>query len=423
MVYFELGLAQTPCPTGTVQFMVDGNLASTVTLPGSNCGTSVEFKTATLAAGSTHNVTAVYSGDTLYAGATSGQVNHTVVADATTVTLSSNGQSVNVGQPVTFTAVVTPALEDASAQPPSGNVLFLDSGVQIGTGALTSSAPYTATFTMTLSAGAHSITASYVNSDGLYAGNSSSVTAETVNQIAPNVTWPNPSDFVYGTKLDSTQQNATATDGNGNTIDGTFTYNPVAGTVLPVGTRNMTVTFTPTDTATYTTQTASVTVNVTAAPLTVTANGASRVYGTDNPTFGYSINGFVNNDTAGTATTGTPAESSTAVALNPVGSYDITAAVGTFAAPNYAVTYVPGKLTVTAAALTVQADSFARAYGASNLTLTGSSSGLVTGDDISASFSTTATQTSPVNSYQIIATLNDPNGRLTNYTVTNTAVC
>jgi hypothetical protein len=184
MVYFELGMAQTPCPTGTIQFMVDGNLASTVTLPGSNCGTPVEFKTATLTPGTTHNVTAVYSGDTFYAGATTGPVAHSVTAGATTVTLSSTAQNVNVGQSVTFTATVTPASEDAGAQPPTGNVSFLDAGVQIGTGALTSNAPYTSTFTTTLAAGPHSISANYVNSDGLYAGNSSSTTVETNLQVS-----------------------------------------------------------------------------------------------------------------------------------------------------------------------------------------------------------------------------------------------
>ena len=40
MVYFDLGLGGTPCPTGTVQFFVDGTATgSAVTLNGSSCAT------------------------------------------------------------------------------------------------------------------------------------------------------------------------------------------------------------------------------------------------------------------------------------------------------------------------------------------------------------------------------------------------
>jgi hypothetical protein len=420
MVYFQLAMATTPCPTGTVQFNVDGSLASTVTLTGSSCTLPVQYQTATLTPGS-HTVTAVYSGDTYYAGATSGTVTHAVVADTTAVTLAVSGQSVNVGQPVTFTATVTPSPEDASAQAPTGSVQFFDSGVQIGSNTLTTSAPYTAGFTTSaLAAGSHSIMATYVTANGLYAGSSSAVTVETVNKIAPVIAWPNPADIAYGTQLGSTQLNATASDGNGNTVNGTFAYNPVANTVLPVGQINLSVTFAPDDPATYTNQTATATINVTAAPLTVTADSLSRVYGTDNPTFTYQIAGFVNNDTVATATTGLPALSSLAVASSPVNSYPITVAAGTLVAPNYTITYAPGTLTVKPAALTVQADNATRAYGVANPTLSGTLSGLVTGDNITASFSTTATVSSAVGTYPITATLSDPGNALGNYTVTKT---
>jgi glucose dehydrogenase len=44
MVYFELSMATTPCPTGQVQFNVDGNLASTVTLTGTSCTLPVQYR-------------------------------------------------------------------------------------------------------------------------------------------------------------------------------------------------------------------------------------------------------------------------------------------------------------------------------------------------------------------------------------------
>src|SRR5207302_8211328 len=52
-----------------------------------------------------------------------------------------------------------------------------------------------------------------------------------------------------------------------------------------------------------------------------------------------------------------------------------------------------------------------------NPPLTGTISGLQNGDDISAIYSTTANQSSSVASYPITANFNDPQGRLTNYTV------
>jgi Flp pilus assembly CpaE family ATPase len=56
----------------------------------------------------------------------------------------------------------------------------------------------------------------------------------------PTVNWPTPATIIYGTGLDETQLNATAS------VDGTFVYTPGPGYVLPVGTHTLWVTFTPT---------------------------------------------------------------------------------------------------------------------------------------------------------------------------------
>jgi hypothetical protein len=74
------------------------------------------------------------------------------------------------------------------------------------------------------------------------------------------VTWPQPAPITNPAPLTSEQLNATAK------MPGTFVYSPAAGTVLPAGTKTLTTTFTPTDTAHYTTATASVTITVNAAP-------------------------------------------------------------------------------------------------------------------------------------------------------------
>jgi Ca2+-binding RTX toxin-like protein len=73
---------------------------------------------------------------------------------------------------------------------------------------------------------------------------------------------------------------------------------------------------------------------------------------------------------------------------------------------------------VAQAPLVVTADSKTKVYGAALPSLTGSVVGLVNGDVITATFTTTATAASGVGAYPITATLQDPGSRLGNYSVT-----
>src|SRR5258706_116901 len=286
-----------------------------------------------------------------------------------------------VGDTVTLTATATPSTSvDGTATTPSGTVQFYDGPTLLTEKPLSSN---TATFTISsLSAGSHSMTATFVSANGDFTGNSSPVDVETVDKIAPTINWPNPADIVYGTKLSPIQLNATATDTHNHIpITGTFTYNPAADTVLPVGTRNLTLTVTPDDTATYASQTATATINVTAATLTVTADDASRFYGADNPTLTSQYSGFVNGEGSGIVTT-SPTCSTTANSSSIVGTYDITCSGAV--APNYTITYVKGKLTVNPALLTITANDQTKAYG-TNLTLSSTAfttSGLVNSDTV-----------------------------------------
>jgi hypothetical protein len=133
---------------------------------------------------------------------------------------------------------------------------------------------------------------------------------------------------------------------------------------------------------------------VTAAPLTVTANAQSRLYGAANPTLSYVSSGLVNGDTL----SGLLATSATTT--SNVGGYAITQ--GTLAASaNYALSYLGANLTVTAAPLTVTANAQSRLYGAANPTLSYVSSGLVNGDTLSGLLATSATTTSNVGAYAI----------------------
>ncbi|HWG86854.1 MAG TPA: MBG domain-containing protein, partial [Candidatus Acidoferrales bacterium] len=170
--------------------------------------------------------------------------------------------------------------------------------------------------------------------------------------------------------------------------------------------------------ATHTGSSATADLIVTKAQLTVTADNQSRLYGDANPTLTYTITGFVNGDTSAVVS-GTADCSTTATATSPVGTYPITCTQGTLAAQNYVFVFVDGTLTVNPAPLTVDVANASRAYGDPNPAFTGTITGIKNGDNITATYSTTATITSPVGTYPITASLSDNGtGALGNYTVT-----
>ena len=82
---------------------------------------------------------------------------------------------------------------------------------------------------------------------------------------------------------------------------------------------------------------------VTPAPLTITANNQSRVYGQPNPPLTVYYQGFVNGDTP-TSLTAPVALSTPAVLASFAGSYPIF--VGGAASPNYAIRFVSGTLAI-----------------------------------------------------------------------------
>ena len=94
----------------------------------------------------------------------------------------------------------------------------------------------------------------------------------------------NPVNITYGTALDDSQLNGTATwivNGSTVTVAGTFTYTSAAGTVLAVGNdQSEAVTFTPTDTTDYTTATTTGIVNVSQATPMISVNPVNITYGT-----------------------------------------------------------------------------------------------------------------------------------------------
>lgn len=102
---------------------------------------------------------------------------------ATTTALSSNNASSNLNASVTFTATVTAPTSPSS---PTGAVTFSDGGAVIGTGNLIAATATTSTATYTttaLTAGSHTIMASFAGTFGFNSSNSASV-SQTVTAPA-----------------------------------------------------------------------------------------------------------------------------------------------------------------------------------------------------------------------------------------------
>ena len=230
--------------------------------------------------------------------------------------------------------------------------------------------------------------------------------------VPATIAWAEPAAITYGDALSGAQLNATAN------APGTFAYNPPLGTILDAGNdRVLSVTFTPNDLTSYGLATASVSLDVLPAPLTITAQNKTKVYGAANPTLTVTYAGFVNGDTA--ASLNTPANLATAATTDSsVGTYPITVSGAVDA--NYEISYVNGTLSITRASLTIRADNKSRPANQPNPPLTATHTGLVNGDtaaslDSPVALSTTATQSSPAGTYPIVAS----GAADANYTITH----
>jgi len=92
-------------------------------------------------------------------------------------------------------------------------------------------------------------------------------TPPPIVRIAPEIIWATPSSITSDTPLTLTQLSAALSAATNTTGD--FLYNPVLGTLLPVGTQTLTVVFTPRDLIHFQIATKSVSIVVTAAPIEI----------------------------------------------------------------------------------------------------------------------------------------------------------
>jgi len=151
-----------------------------------------------------------------------------------------------------------------------------------------------------------------------------------------------------------------------------------------------------------------VTVAVAPATLTVTPQDAVAVYGAVPAHFRYAISGFVHGDTAASAVTGQASIACGAGQTAGVGSYTLTASIGTLSASNYVFSFGSAALTVNPALLQVNVLPESQVYGTPVPALQWSFRGFVNGDGPGAvtgapALTVAASSGSPVGKYPIVA--------------------
>jgi hypothetical protein len=449
-----------PAPTGTVSYIIDGGTAQPATLSGG----AVVIPIAQLSVGN-HSIAISYGGDQYYQtlpaqtlAVTIVKANQTitfpqlpnVTYGAAPITLAATATS---GLPVAFTVTSGPAtitngiltITGAGtvvlAANQSGNIdynaapavaqsftvskaqltVVVNSATMVYGGTLPTftgtvtgavngdvlTATYSSTGTATSGAGSYPITAIITGTPvGNYAITNTPGTL-TINK-APLTLTANNLTTTYGSGLPSFTYTTSGLV-NGDTVNKAFTGQPLLTTTAtqksPVGTYTITIAPGTLLSANYNFQYVNGTLSVGTAVLTVTPTTLNSPYGAALPTLLYTLNGFVNGDNATTATSGSAVLTTTATTSSVVGQYAITATVGTLTSTNYTFQFINGSLFITPAPLTIKVNSVTRGYSVANPTFTGTVTGIVNGDALTITYSTTATQTSPAGTYPITATV------------------
>ena len=204
---------QPAAPTGTITFLDGTTPIGTVSLS----GYQAYFEYPALNAGS-HQVTAVYSGDSNFVSATSNAVSETVTQAQTTTTLTSNVNTVTYVQPFTLTATILPQNTGTA----TGVVTFFDTSA--GYASIGNATPVNNVAQLTLfklTPGAHAIVASY-QGDANFTGSNSPTYTENLVQASTTVSVassPNPITLGQATTLTATIQ-----PGAGNTATGAVIF-------------------------------------------------------------------------------------------------------------------------------------------------------------------------------------------------------
>ena len=178
-------------------------------------------------------------------------VNYTTNTATQTLTVNKATSTISWSNPtnITYGTALSGTQLNAVPTPNSGTLTYTPiSGTILGAGA---SQTLNVSFTPTDSTNYTTATASVIIN---------------VSKVTPTITWSDPAAITYGTALSGTQLNPSSGG-----ISGSYTFNPVSGTVLGAGASQLLqCTFTPTDAVNYSTATGSCHITVNKASTSIT---------------------------------------------------------------------------------------------------------------------------------------------------------
>jgi hypothetical protein len=279
------------------------------------------YTTSTLTRG-THFVTASYAGDATHSSNTIGLVQTVLDPNDTAIRVTSSANPSILGQPVTFTALVT----SSGGTVPTGLISFSDGGTLLGSSALDPSGQTTLTIS-TLSLGSHTITAMLAPTGTFHASSGSAyqqviagyaTTASLTSSLNPS-TIAQPVTFTAHIASSNGIPTGSVAFTDGATALGTQPLDaagnaPLTTSALTAGTHPITATYVPTGSfagstasliqtvnglASNVTLSASPLTGTTATPITFTVLVSSNSVSSSTPTG--SVNFTKSNGTFGTA--------------------------------------------------------------------------------------------------------------------------
>ena len=310
---------------------------------------TISGNTLTITGAGAITVSAAQTGNDQYNGAPSVQRSFNVGKAQATITLSGLSQTYDG----------TAKAATAKATPEGVNVTLAYS--QNG-----------ATIVSPTNAGSYTVAAS-VN-DANYQGTATDTL--TIAKATPVVTWSNPADIAYGTKLGTAQLNATTT------MAGSFVYTPPTDTLLNVGAnQNLSATFTPNEANNYATANQRVTINVVKASQTITfANPGTKAFGSAP----FNLGGSASSGLAVSYTVISGPATISGSTLTITGTGSLTVQASQSGNTNYnAGQDVTQTFTVNKAALLVTAESKSGTYSDALPALTYTITGFINGDTAS----------------------------------------
>ena len=312
---------------------------------------------------------------------------------------ATNSQGTTYSSVGTFTATATPTPTLTFTTPTAASVVFGATLTNVATSTLSGGSYGTISYassdvnkatvnsagTVTaLAAGTATITATQAAVYGVNTQATQTYTL-TIAKATPTVTWATPTAITYGTALSATQLNAAGS------VAGAFSYSPASGTTPSAGTRTLTATFTPTDTANYNTATGTVSLVVGKATPTITwATPAAITYGTALSATQLNAAGSVAGSLSYSPASGTTPSVGTrtlTATFTPTDTTNYNTATGT-------VSLVVGKATPTLTWATPSAITYGTALSATQLNATSSlAAGAITYSPASGTTPSAGTQT------------------------------